>query len=812
MAYFAGAFAVAGLALAAVPFLIHLLNRRRFRVVDWAAMDFLREALHRQRRFLRLRDIVLLALRTICVLLFGFAMARPYLSSSSDEVSLDQPLHAIIVVDNSLSSAYSDLSGTVLNAAKQSARTFINDLPDGSRVSILPTCGSASSFSLDAYATSADALEALDALTPVDASGFASGAMDNAYEAAQRVPDLESKRVVLIGDQQLVNWPSESLEKQLARLPEVQIVQVGPARRSNAWVAELHVQDGVADTETPTTFVGLVRYQGEVHRSRVPVTLAIEGTTVATQEIDIEPGQTRELTFRHTFDIPLESGRPGYARVTMSIGGDELPLDDQRSIVVPVLSSLPVVFVDDVGSDENPSKNLYGETIRLRRLMAPVTSREERSRQLIRVRHASVEDVDEALLRDARLVVVAGIETPAMINGLLREYVEQGGQLVIAAGGDFDPAIWTRDAWLDGAGILPAPLSDAPIGELPDIGNDTLDPFFLDVESLVHDYFRLDTETPEGIADVYKEPLFFKAVSAIVADETIAELVETEIRRNEKMELTAGDSGADWLVWKRLSRSSDTNLTPRERAERSRPRVLGRYTNGAAFIVERRIGAGQVVLVTTGVYSDWSDLTKTHAVFLFDRIFRTLLRQTLRNLDHETVETIEIPIETADRRASYRPERPDGEIEPLQVEARGFDRYALTIRDADQRGFYVVTAHRSEDTAGGETGQELWELPVSANGPESESRPDVVDAEMLSERLGEAKYRWVPRGESIRLEGALVSGVNIWKQLMGLVLALLLLELLVVAWSRGAARRASSGAVAAVGSAIPSSGRGGDRR
>jgi hypothetical protein len=558
----------------------------------------------------------------------------------------------------------------------------------------------------------------------------------------------------------------------------------------------LRVQDDVADTESPTVFIGLIRYEGEGRRSRVPVTLEIDGTTVATQEIDLEPGQTREVTFEHTFDIPHDSGRPGFARASLSIGGDELALDDQRSIVVPVLASLPVVFIDEVGSQENPSRNLYGETIRLRRLMAPVTTREERSRQLIRVRHALVEEVDEALLRDARLVVVAGIETPATITELLREYVEQGGQLVIAAGGDFDPAAWTRDAWLDGGGILPTPLEDAPIGVLPEVGNDTLEPFFLDVESLVHDYFRLDTATPEALADVYKEPLFFKAVSAIVNDEIVNRLVETELQRIEKAE-SPGDepslSAPDWLEWKRLTRSTEDALTPRERAERSRPRVLGRYTNGAPFILERKIGLGQVVLVTTGVYSSWSDLTKTHAVFIFDRIFRSLLRQTLRPLDHETVETIEIPIEAAERRATFRLERPDGEVEHLEVEARGSDRYGLTIRDADQRGFYVVTAYRAEDADAGEWGAKLWEIPVSANGPESESRPEVVDANLLSDRVGDAKYLWVPRGEPIRLEGALVSGANIWKQLMALVLLLLLFEFFVLAWSRGASSRIASG-------------------
>ena len=39
--FFAGTFAIAGLIAASGPLIIHLLNRRRFRRVEWAAMDLL---------------------------------------------------------------------------------------------------------------------------------------------------------------------------------------------------------------------------------------------------------------------------------------------------------------------------------------------------------------------------------------------------------------------------------------------------------------------------------------------------------------------------------------------------------------------------------------------------------------------------------------------------------------------------------------------------------------------------------------------------------------------------------------------------
>ena len=83
LSFDASLFAIAGAVAAAGPIVIHLLNRRRFRTVSWAAMDFLREALERNRKILHLRDIILLALRVLAVVMFGFVLARPFFKGSA---------------------------------------------------------------------------------------------------------------------------------------------------------------------------------------------------------------------------------------------------------------------------------------------------------------------------------------------------------------------------------------------------------------------------------------------------------------------------------------------------------------------------------------------------------------------------------------------------------------------------------------------------------------------------------------------------------------------------------------------------------
>ena len=131
----------AGLVCASGPIIIHLLNRRRYRVVQWAAMDFLREALQRNRRILQVRDLLLLLLRTLAVLLIGAALAQPFLARNDEAFDGSKPLHAVLLIDNSMSMGYQSLEGTLLDRAKSRAKQYVEKLPVDSRVTVIPLCG-----------------------------------------------------------------------------------------------------------------------------------------------------------------------------------------------------------------------------------------------------------------------------------------------------------------------------------------------------------------------------------------------------------------------------------------------------------------------------------------------------------------------------------------------------------------------------------------------------------------------------------------------------------------------------------------------
>ncbi len=121
--FFINPWMLSGLALLSAPIIIHLLNKRRFVIVDWAAMDFLFRAESRNRRRIRIEDLILLLLRILLIALIVLALARPvfqsYIGDREDERT--------IVIDDSFSMAASGGTGIPFVAARAAAERQVED-------------------------------------------------------------------------------------------------------------------------------------------------------------------------------------------------------------------------------------------------------------------------------------------------------------------------------------------------------------------------------------------------------------------------------------------------------------------------------------------------------------------------------------------------------------------------------------------------------------------------------------------------------------------------------------------------------------
>jgi len=882
-------FAIAGVLAAAGPVLIHLLNRRRFKTVNWAAMDFLREALERNRKILHFRDILLLALRILAVVLFGLMMARPYFktasasavwqsalivfslmftfglavgwatasagkrkrllggglllgllvsgfqlfgmaqrSSTAEESRLSTriPLHAVLVVDNSRSMGVEALGATLLDRAKRKAAEFIDSLPLESRISVIPLAGSEDPYTLDAYRNKEDARRALDRIRLADTEGSIQTGLEQAEQSCRQTTDPPSKRVVLLTDLQESSWQSMPSPELLRKLAGMQIVNVATAQAQNVWVSGLHIEDGLTSAEVPCRLLARMNASPFEPASadtlspqsfEVQVKLLIDEVEVASQAVEMTSGQEREIEFLHQFDVTPDPLRPDWTGVAIvaqpeQTSVDQLAEDNRQQIVVPVVASLPVVFIDQYGDEENLEQNRIGETYALRHLLAPRSSVDKSQRRLIQTVHLRPDQVTQEILETARLVIIAGVEKPDESTiSLIHEYVQQGGPLVVLAGGHFDPVAWTERAWRSGQGILPVPLEANPIGFTPDESPQLVKPFYLAFGSMQHDFFLVEGEDPQLMSSLFESTPFFKAVRANVTTSQLDELLSSDTKKftEEKQFLeryatrpanrAAGSPSPEeeersyrrlepsWWNWRSPLPLVDRSLAPAELAKRSQPRVLAAFDGDRGpFVVERRVGAGRLVLFTSGVTSDWNLLKGSGAMYFFHRVCCQLMEETLPRRNFLAGQKITLPVE---RRSDVRywVTRPSGIREPLHVEAMNAELSGVTIRRPVRAGTYFVTSERidnstSDTSTSGSASNNIDQIPLAVNGAESESNLTPLPPAVLQQKLDQDEIRLLAADEQIRLEGGASRGRNLWKGFGWTVLGLLLGEMLLLAW------------------------------
>ena len=134
---FVNPLALLGLAAAAIPALLHLLQRRVPPELDFPAVRYLTVAERESARRLKLRHLLLLILRTTLIVVIVLGAARPLvrMKESSGGGGAHEPTAVVVILDNSPSSGAVVDGRLVLDRLRVAARGSIRGAcptPNGS--------------------------------------------------------------------------------------------------------------------------------------------------------------------------------------------------------------------------------------------------------------------------------------------------------------------------------------------------------------------------------------------------------------------------------------------------------------------------------------------------------------------------------------------------------------------------------------------------------------------------------------------------------------------------------------------------------
>lgn len=472
-----------GLAALAIPLIIHLLNRRRFDVVEWGAMQFLKLS-EATRRRLMLEELLLMLLRMGLLAVLVFAVAGPFFDTALPaKLGSRPPRDLVLIIDGSASMGAGDERGnpTPAELARERALALLDELgeKDGlavllARERVVPLLGELS-HDRDR------ARQALDAL-PAPAGGCDWPAALRQAEAILSKSQKAERDIVMFGDNQRNGWADadtlfrwELLAGELGsgsnrpRRWFFDLAEGRSARPPNYALGPLTTTGAVVSVGREVTFRGeLLVYGHQTYEKPHRLRLLLDEKPV--RDLPAPPGAGEALknafgrvpfSFTHRFatagshlvSVVLEADAPPEARGGRPVR-DRVPGDNRQDLSVEVLAALPVLIVDGESSAAAPPR-LRADF--LAAALAPKGVRPSVAPRVITVREFSNASLSAeprprvVVLHDVARLSLAQAEA---VGGFLGD----GGGVLVTLGERAEAASYNEQLYRGGDGWLPGQL------------------------------------------------------------------------------------------------------------------------------------------------------------------------------------------------------------------------------------------------------------------------------------------------------------------------------------------------------------------
>ena len=213
-------FLAAGAAAMTLPLWIHLLLRQRARSIDIGSVRFIKQVVRRTRSRQRIKRWILLAMRSLAVLLLGLLFARPFFPDTPIDGSTREE---VILIDRSASmGATHDGGESAFSKAVEIAKRHIDSSGDQTR------------FHIGLFDSGGVQRVSRTGLDTASTSGMATG-YQGAFEWAMDTfdaSDRADRKLVLLSDLQRSGLQGADLSALSADIP-IQIEDPSPSVSQN---------------------------------------------------------------------------------------------------------------------------------------------------------------------------------------------------------------------------------------------------------------------------------------------------------------------------------------------------------------------------------------------------------------------------------------------------------------------------------------------------------------------------------------------------------------------------------------------------
>ncbi|MEO8615970.1 MAG: PA14 domain-containing protein [Luteolibacter sp.] len=512
---------LAGLIVATIPIIIHLVRQQAAKPVEWGAMRFLFDTISVRRRRMEWEDLLLMAARCLLLALLALALARPFIPPDSNVpwlfvlpacllgialfgasfvlgkkktrwivrgsaialcvsaaglILLEKFLNlkrfeasgrrdVALVIDASASMELTRDGRTVFQSAIEEAKKLVKEAPSGTAFTVILGGPAPEAKTAAPLTHRADVLGVLEKLEPIGGSFRAHDALGMATLGLAQGTNT-TKEIIVFTDSQRTGWrfenPSawdalESAWKSLPAKPKLLLRDFGAPKSFQNL--------SISGLEMSRSLVGMDR------ELAMRVTVENSGSEAITSgpiEMEIEGKKAGEIPIgllvagqKETVEFRHRFTRPGPQVVSARIDAkDDLVSDNRLERVVMVRGNLPVLLVDG-----NPAGSFFERAAGYSALaLAPsiglINGNPTAGKFLMAPQVVTAPALREQDLDNAAVIILADVpRLPEDIANKLAGRIAEGAGLLVIAGPRAEAAFYNAWEGVDGP-LLPLPLGD----------------------------------------------------------------------------------------------------------------------------------------------------------------------------------------------------------------------------------------------------------------------------------------------------------------------------------------------------------------
>lgn len=419
------------LPLISIPLLIHLLGRQRFQTVEFSTLRFLKSLQSDVLRRLKIRQIILLIIRTLLILCLILIFARPYRSDQAPGIFVAKGSNLYLIIDNSASMNLNRQGRTQLEAGLELIRSGAKTIDFPITLHLIHATQSATIASRRTLSGLVDLEQVIARIPSTNYSSQLLPAIALAVEDIKKNQDPNAI-IWLVSDFQRSNWsgrpPDEQKIREAIQENKIRLV-LFPVRgdADNSALGAIHFTEQIQAKDKPINLqVTATNWRPRAYENSVALFIGEE--RVGQSLIDLPASKSAPATFEF---VPLTTGMlNGY----LQISDDDLPADNRRFFVLNIPATLRILVIGSKASDGN-----Y--------IMKALQANPDQS---ISARFITTEYLGNEKLTNYDGLIFSEVVSLSKVNkNALNDYLQSGGGILLFVSRDCTPEQF-NSLWAEG--------------------------------------------------------------------------------------------------------------------------------------------------------------------------------------------------------------------------------------------------------------------------------------------------------------------------------------------------------------------------